>query len=266
MKNLATILTSLSFTLVAMQYANNAEAIEVQEIVKQTNHNILYQGDDGKTKIDMRIIDSQGRERTRQLTMLRKNLDDDDGLQKYYLYFSKPADINKMVFMAWKNVNQDDDRWLYLPALDLVRRIAASDERTSFVGSHFFYEDVSGRNIDEDVHELIEETDEHYVVKSVPVDASSVEFEYYINWVDKQTFLPIKAEYYNQQERVYRTYSVLKVEVIEGYHTIVQSQMEDTLTGAKTILDFSEIDYDIDIPENIFSERYLRRAPRKYLR
>ncbi len=29
-----------------------------------------------------------------------------------------------MTLLVWKHQDRDDDRWLYLPALDLVKRIA----------------------------------------------------------------------------------------------------------------------------------------------
>jgi len=246
--------------------ATLANAAEVMDIVKKAVHASYYQGKDEKAQIDMHIIDKQGRERTRRLTMLRRNLTEGYGAQKYYVFFSKPSDVKKMVFMAWKNIDRDDDRWLYLPALDLVKRIAASDERTSFVGSHFFYEDVSGRNIDEDVHELVEENDEYYVIKSVPKNPGAVEFSSYKNWVDKKTFLLMKAEYTNANGIVYRTYSVLKVEAIDGFPTVVGSEMIDNLTGGKTVIAFSNIKYNLGLPENIFTERYLRKPARKYLR
>ena len=70
--------------------------------------------------------------------------------------------------MVWKHLDKDDDRWLYLPALDVQKRIAATDKRTSFVGSHFFYEDVSGRRLSDDRHELVEVTDTYYVMKNTP--------------------------------------------------------------------------------------------------
>jgi len=52
--------------------------------------------------------------------------------------------------------------------LDLVKRIAARDKRTSFVGSDFLYEDVSGRSLDEDTHELVDVSDRLFIVKNVP--------------------------------------------------------------------------------------------------
>ncbi len=264
MNKLANVISVFLFSLGAAQYS--VQALDISQIVKKANHAILYQGDDGKAQIDMKIIDAKGRERNRQLTMVRKNLDDLDGAQKYYVYFSKPADIKKMVFMTWKNRERDDDRWLYLPALDLVKRIAASDERTSFVGSHFFYEDVSGRDIDEDEHQLFEETEEYYVTKSAPKTPNLVEFKYYKTWIDKQTFLPIKSEYYNEQNIIYRTYTVLKTETIDSFATVTHAQIEDNINGGKTVLKYSSVKYNNGIPEKIFSERYLRRAPKKYLR
>lgn len=258
--------SKIVLTITFFLLANTVHAIEVQDIVKKAVHASYYQGHDGKAKIDMRIIDNQGRERYRKLTMLRTNQDDKDGAQKYFVYFRKPSDVKKMVFMAWKNTDTDDDRWLYLPALDLVKRIAASDERTSFVGSDFYYEDVSGRGVEEDIHTLVGETDKHYVIKSIPKKPADVEFSYYKNWVDKTTFLSMKAEYFNENNIIYRQYHVDKVETIDGYPTVIISQMKNNLTGSKTVLTYSEVGYNKGLPNNIYTERYLRRPPKSYLK
>ncbi len=84
----------------------------------------------------MTITDAQGKERRREFVILRKDKED-GGNQFFYVYFFKPSDVRKMVFMVHKYVDRDDDRWLYLPALDLVKRIAAADVRTRFVGLTF---------------------------------------------------------------------------------------------------------------------------------
>lgn len=242
-----------------------SHALEGRDVMQKALNVVYYQGEDQRANAHMRIIDKQGRERIRDLTLLRRNLDSGDGKQKYYVYFTKPSDVRKMVFMAWKNINSDDDRWLYLPALDLVRRIAASDERTSFVGSHFYYEDVSGRGLDEDTHKIIDENDKYYVILSVPKMPGSVEFSNYKVWVDKKTYIPMKIEYYDDNNAVYRAYQTLQVEDIDGFPTVTAAQMEDVQTEGKTIVKYSSIKYSQDIPESIFSERYLRKAPKKYL-
>ena len=239
----------------------------VQEIVSKASAASYYQGKDGKAKISMTIADAQGRERSRQFTIIRTDVGDvDNGEQRFYVFFNRPADVNRTVFMVWKHVEADDDRWLYLPALDLVKRIAASDERASFVGSHFFYEDVSGRGPEEDVHVLLEETDNYYVVESTPKDTKVVEFAKYKNWIHKQSYIPVKTEYLDDAGEVYRVYTAEKVETIKGHATVTQSRMEDRQIGGATTMTYSAVDYDLDLPDDIFSERYLRNPPRKYLR
>lgn len=238
---------------------------DVQEIVSKANHMAYYQGNDGKARVEMTITDGQGRTRNKSLTILRKNMDDQDREQRFYVYFHRPSDERGTVFMVWKHVGEDDDRWLYLPALDVTKRIAASDERTSFVGSHFFYEDVSGRGIQEDEHTLQETTDNYYVLKNTPKKPELVEFDHYIMYVHKSTFLPVKAEYYRDGTK-YREMSVLKVEEIQGKTTITQQKMSDLESGGHTVLEFTDVSYNNDLPDDIFTERYLRRAPRQYLR
>lgn len=241
-------------------------AIDGDEVMGKALATFYYQGGDQRARAHMSIVDKQGRERVREMTLLRKNLDGVHGKQKYYVYFSKPSDVSKMVFMAWKNVVRDDDRWLYLPALDLVKRIAASDERASFVGSNFFYEDVSGRGLVEDDHRLVGETDAEYIVSSVPKVAAAVEFSRYQVWVDKASYLPMKIEYYDASGAVYRVYRTLAHEVIDSYATVTQATMADLRTGGVTTIDYSAIHYSNDIPEDVFTERYLRRPPKQYLR
>ncbi|HPY77223.1 MAG TPA: outer membrane lipoprotein-sorting protein, partial [Anaerohalosphaeraceae bacterium] len=113
-------------------------------------------------------------------------------------------------------LDKDDDRWLYLPSLDLVNRIAASDKRTSFVGSDFLYEDVSGRGLEEDTHELAEVTDEFFVVKNLPKDPASVEFKFFTVRIDRKTYLPVRMEFFDKADTLYRTIESLKVEPIKA--------------------------------------------------
>ena len=256
-----------------------SETPSVQSIVENTNRVAYYQGNDGRAKVSMVITDSQGRTRQRVFTILRfdepapkttedlaAKKDSYCGDQKFYVYFHLPADVNKMAFMVWKHLKKDDDRWLYLPGLGLVKRIAATDKRTSFVGSDFFYEDVSGRNIGADVHELIKTTENFYVLKNTPKKPEEVEFSYYIMWVHRKTFIPIKIEYFDAKDKIYRVYEALKVETIQDYPTVVKARMKDLKAKTQTVTTYSGVKYNIGLPEDIFTERYLHRAPQKYLR
>ncbi|HSR87355.1 MAG TPA: outer membrane lipoprotein-sorting protein [Pontiella sp.] len=240
--------------------------MSADEIVRQANQAAYYAGNDGRAEVEMKIIDASGSTRTREFTLLRMNTE--NGNQKFYAYFKKPADLYKQVFLVWKEVGEgkDDSRWMWLPALNLKRSIAPGDKRTSFVGSDFVYEDVSGRNLKEDHHELIETTDTQYVIRNTPVDPDSVEFSYYTVKIDKDTFLPRLAEYYDKTGKRYRMVEATKVESIQGFPTVIESVVKDLNTGGSTVTTFKNIKYDIGLEENIFTERFLRRPPREVTR
>ncbi|HSH68290.1 MAG TPA: outer membrane lipoprotein-sorting protein, partial [Deferrisomatales bacterium] len=94
---------------------------------------------------------------------------------------------------------------------------------------------------------------------------TGVEFASYRLWIDKTTFLPVKAEYTDPQGKVYRRVEALKIETVGGYPTVTESRVEDLTTGGNTVMTFSKVEYDQGIDEDIFTERYLRKAPRKYI-
>jgi outer membrane lipoprotein-sorting protein len=260
MKTLITLLAATAITVGAF-----AE-LSVDEIVNKANEAAYYAGNDGRADVEMNIVDKNGSSRTRKFTLLRMNTG--NGTQKFYVYFKEPADLYKQVFLVWKEVSEgrDDSRWMWLPALNLKRSIAPGDKRTSFVGSDFVYEDVSGRNLTEDTHELIETTDTQYIIKNTPKKPDDVEFSYYTVAIDKDTFLPRKAEYFDQNGKLYRTVEATKIETIQGHPTVVESIVRDLNTGGHTVNAFSNIEYDIGLNENIFTERFLRRPPREVTR
>ena len=262
MKKYSIVITLMSLFSIVTNLS--AQELSVDEIINKANLAAYYAGDDGSADVKMIITDKNGQERAREFTILRRNIEA-GGDQKFYVYFDRPADVRKMVFMVWKNVGKDDDRWLYMASLDLVKRIAASDKRTSFVGSDFVYEDVSGRSLEEDEHTLVEQKDGYYKIHNVPKNPKDVEFTHYDIWINDQTFLPEKAEYY-KGETLFRTVSADKVEVIDGFPTVIESKVENLETGSTTVNTFSNIKYNIGIPDDIFTERYLRRAPKDWLK
>ena len=232
------------------------------EIINKANLASYYAGNDGRASVTMTITDKQGRERKREFVILRKDKED-GGEQFFFVYFKKPSDVRKMVFMVHKHVDFDDDRWLYLPALDLVKRIAASDKRTSFVGTNFLYEDVSGRGVNEDTHELIESTDTFFVLKNTPKKPDDVEFSSYTVSIDKKTFLPMKAVYLDKNGKEYRIVEALEVQQFDGVPTVTVSKVTDLAAGSSTVAKFQSIRYDIGLEDSIFNERCLRHPPRE---
>ena len=249
--------------LMATAQAREVDA-EAEEIVAATNRAARYAGDDGRSQARMLIKDARGNQQQRQFVILRRDVED-GGNQDFLVVFDRPADVRGTVLLVNKQTERDDDRWLYLPALDLDKRISAGDKRTSFVGSDFFYEDISGRNPALDWHELISKDDKQAVIKCLPKDPDSVEFAYSKATIDLRTHLPIKAEYFDADGKPLRSIETLATEEIQGHPTIVRSKVSNHLTGGFTLLEMRRPQYDIGLTAEVFAPRSLRSPPRQWL-
>ena len=93
--------------------ASGQDLTDVDEIVNRANLAAYYAGDDGSARVRMTITDAQGRSRTRDFAIIRRDVED-GGDQDYAVLFSRPADLRNTVFLVKKHVGSDDDRWLII--------------------------------------------------------------------------------------------------------------------------------------------------------
>jgi len=239
------------------------------EMIARAHLAMFYPGEDMRARVTMRLVSRAGGERRRELTMTRRDLQD-GGEQRYFIYFHRPPDVRDMTFLVWKYPGRDDDRWLYVPAIKLVRRIAASDRRSSFAGSDFSYEDISGREPEEDTHTLVREEKtgarDAYVVESVPKDPGSVDFGRKLSWIDKATWLPLKEEYYDRRGELARVFTAEEVKAVQGFWTVTKRLMKNVQTGHSTEAVLSDVRYNLKLAPDLFSERALRAPPAELTR
>lgn len=246
--------------------AGPAAAEDATELMKAAHLNLYYMGNDGKATVTMELKDKNGKVRTREFVMLRLDLEE-GGPQKYYTYFLEPGDIRRTTFMVWKEADKDDSRWIYIPAIDLVRRISANDKGSSFVGSDFSYEDVSGRHWTDDNHKLLREEEKDgrsfYLIESVPKEKDT--FSKKLTWISKDRMLPEREEYYDNKGELERLFQAEEVKEVDGFTTITKRTMTNVKKEHSTLVEFKDIDYDIGLTDDLFTERYLKVPPSEYI-
>lgn len=245
-----------------------ASAQDASEIMKKAHLAYYYAANDAVYEVTMHLFDKKGSERTREFTMLRLDKED-GGNQKYYTYFRQPSDVARLSFMVHKNATGNDQRWIYVPSVDLVKPISADDKNSSFVGSDFTYEDVSGRSWTEDSHKLLPESQLDgtavYVVESTPLKPYKG-FAKRISYIDKTTHIPLKSEYFDDKGEMVRVEKAVKIEDISGFPTVTSRSMESLKKGSRTVVDFTGTKYNVGLKDDFFTERYLKTPPREYVK
>lgn len=252
--------------VLTFMFAVPAVAQDATEIMKTAHLNMYYPADDGSAEVRMVITDKRGKTREREFTILRKDFVE-GGEQRYYVYFHAPNDVRRTTFMAWKNPDGDDSRWIYVPALDLVKPLSANDKKSSFVGSDFAYEDVSGRHWSDDAHSYLGEEVlgdwSTWKIESTPNDKDY--FEKKVSWVDQATNLVVREEYFDKKGELLKLFEVLLIEDVDGILTATHRKMSTPRKENTTEITFTNSRYDIGIGEEIYSERYLKSPPSEYI-
>ncbi len=216
----------------------------------------LPKGEDMQGELTMTLINRQGERRVRNLKQYSKDFGD---VEKKIMFFLSPADVRGTSFMNWSYTDgRDDDQWIYLPALRRVRRISSDSKGDYFMGSDFTYDDLGDRHPDEDKHTLIrEETIDGkacYVVESTPKETDYM-YSKTITWVMKDNNLGIKREFYDDRGRLLKILSIKRFEKIDGYWTILETEMKNVQNNHTTHMKFTNVQYNQGIPDMKFTER-----------
>ncbi len=204
------------------------------------------------------------KERLRKITRFQRNYSVGVFESKSLIRFQHPADVKGTGFLMWEySGDKDDDQWLYLPALGKVKRIAARDKGENFMGSDFTYEDIGGRDLDDDHFTLLGEEilndNDCFKIDAVPVEGES-SYHRRISWIDKRKWLALKVEFYDKKNRLMKIMTLDELRKDGPYWSVLKMRMENVQTGHKTIMVMSDIKYDAGIRDDYFTERFLMRV------
>jgi hypothetical protein len=218
-------------------------------------------GRDGRSSIRMRLFDRQGRVRERALSTLTmkggpgRPVPGDRSLTR----FTYPNDINGTGFLVWENPTGEDERFLYLPSLGRVRRIAGNETQDSFVGSDFTYEDIGGREFADYTYLLLDETSTEYRLES-RAKAPGARFPRVVSLVRKDNFVVVHAEIHNRRDELQKTFDVRRLERVSGIWTVLEMVMADAAQRTRTELVVEKAEYNVGLKDTDFSRRELERG------
>jgi len=222
-----------------------------------------YNRPSGKTihsLLQMNLLDQTGERRSRIIE--NWSIKTDEQTTNTVILFHSPATVKDTRFLSLENKNQQDDQWIYLPALGRVRRIAASEENQPFMGTDFTYEDMQSREVFDDTHTLLREEKvndwECFVIESIPKDPAGESYSKRIQWIMKDTWVPVKGELYDKRGRLLKELRVRRLENVQGFWTIIDTTMENVQTGHATELNIKKLVYDKEVPESLFTVNFLR--------
>ena len=250
------ILALLAITVVSVSAF--AQTQDTAAIVQRARNRI--QAETVSTRYRMVLTARNGTVTERVMDQYSK--DDARGNNRMVIVFQSPASVSGTRFLTIENPDRANDQWIFLPSLNRVRRIAASEGSGSFVGTDFSYDDLSSadRNPSLDNHVLLREEQYNgrncYVIESTPKD-TGFQYSKMIQWIDKENFVNYKVELYDRRGNQVKLLEVLEYRDVQGRLSPIITKMSTLAAGTSTTLNVDTLRYDAPIPESVFTTNYL---------
>ena len=220
-----------------------------------------YDIEDGKSmkaNVTITITDKNQQQKTRELTMFRKDLLQRDGI---LFKVNSPATLRGTSFLTWNKKNGEAMQWIYLPALKRIRRIATGDKDKSFIGSDFSYQDLSKIELHKNEFKLLKEENvaenSCYLIEAIPKDKNE-RIQKRLAWIRKDNFLIIKAQLFDQKGELIKELSTSPARQIDSVWTIENSWMKDYQNQSTSQLSLSKIKYNLNLADMLFDKQGMK--------
>ncbi len=234
----------LLFGVLLSSYAETGD--EVLEKVEET----LLAPKDRIVVAKLVLVDKNNKKRIRKIKMWQK------GKEKRLVKFLEPADVKGVGLL----VPSENELYLWMPAFSKIRRIASHVKHQSFMGTDFSYEDIGETGYKGKYKAKVEKEEKKYYVLRLTPKKKDVYYGMLRMWVSKESYLPIKVEFYSKKKKLLKVMEAQKIEKIDGFWTHVKIEMRNIQTGHKTIMELCEINYNTGIKNKLFTKSYLKRA------
>ncbi|MCG8684562.1 MAG: outer membrane lipoprotein-sorting protein [Desulfobacterales bacterium] len=248
-------------------FAQTPTALEVMEMVDERDD-----GDRSISDMKMLLIDRNGSRRTRSL----RAFGIDRGHDRYsIMFFLSPGDVKGTGFMSYDydQAGQDDDQWLFLPALKKVKRIASSDKSGSFMGSDFSYADLTKRRLEDYTYSFYKKRPEVVVygnkcrvIESLPKTRDVINETGYLKsilFIRQDNHVIVRAIHYLEDSSV-KYYDIKRLAHIDGIWTALEIHMtrkKGKKTVHRTILTQENVAYNREsVNVSLFTTRYLEKG------
>jgi hypothetical protein len=227
-------------------------------------------GEDSRSRLTFTFHKADGSERRLVYTMAWKHYAAGEISDKAIFFSEFPPDDRGKSYMIWMTADRSkqDDEWMYLPELRMVRKIThdqshrRKDEDDDFAHSLLAQVNLVPRNPDLDQHTLLgQDTLEghpDYVIDSVPKEASAAyPYGKTRRWISEDNFLTERIDYYDAA-------GALKLSQLIKWQKAGDAWVWKQVVGSRpgsterTMLDVSQVKVNNRLDDDLFSSRSMR--------
>jgi len=164
-------------------------------------------------------------------------------------------------------LKRGSEMWSWNPAISRMIELPPSMMSQGWMGSDYTNDDILKESsvVEDYIHEITGEEEIEgrmcYKIKLTAKEDAAVIWGHQLRWISKDDYLFLKAELYDEYGYLVRTELGKNVRTMDGrlIPTVMEIIPEDE-EGYKTVVEIKEIEFNIDIKDNFFSQQNLQRV------
>ena len=258
------LLLCLSILLLPGTLAAQPSALDIMQKVQQR-----ATGNSSMAEVEMTLINQNGSRRVRQMEMFSKRYEQ---FTSRSIYFQAPADVYGTAFLIrdYTETEQEDEQWLYLPALRKTKRISTQDKGGSFMGSDLNYADMGSDSLDESTYTFVKEgvVNEHpvWIIEAQPNTQEYALKKGYTKallLIRKDNHVIVRSVNWLLNSSRIRYMDVIKLEQTDSIWAPTMVRIwttENQTTTHQTILQTRNLRFNTDISDDVFSLHQLEKG------
>lgn len=228
-----------------------AQQPTAEELLAKIDAQMVY--DSRTSKMKMVVVNAR---RTREFSMMTYGRGADEAAIEYLA----PAREK-----GTKMLRKGKELWLYLPSVERVQKISGHMLREGMMGSDVSYEDMTNNDELRKLYRATvtgEGTVDGRKCWKLEMVATTEEVTYpkRVTCVDAETSIPLSQELYALSGMLLKTWTMSDVRKVGDRWVPHRMRIEDKLQqGTYTEIVVEETTFGVDLPEQVFTTRWLER-------
>lgn len=236
-----------------MGFVFSTAAQDAKEIIKKMDDKL--QGDSNQSEMEMSIVRPKY---TRTIAFKNWSL----GRDYFLTYVTSPSKDKGMVSMKYEK-----EMWSYTPSINRMIKLPPSMMSQGWMGSDYTNDDLVKQSsiVDDYTHTILgEETIDGrlcYNIQMVPNTNVNVVWGKILTWIDKEKYINLKSEYYDEEEFLVRTELGKEIKTFDGREipSVIEIIPAEEPKN-RTVITIISMDFNVDIDKSFFSQQNMKRV------
>jgi hypothetical protein len=196
----------------------------------------------------------------RELRMSRKVV---DGAHGTYLEVTAPDDLEGIRFLFLERAKEANEQYIKVKASRNAVRVSEEIRKQPFLGSAFYVSDLVLPELDDYTYKYLGKDviggRSVTLVEMTPKSPDKSIYGKTVIALDPKDLLVMRREFYDARGDKVKVWTIDKVEQIDGIWTLTGQEMKNLRDNQASRLDISEIKYNAELPDVMFTPKYLLR-------